>query len=279
MSETTTASPPTPAPPPTTEAPPASVVPTAAPADWRSNLPPEIRDAPAIGRFDAPEKLAKSYLELETLVGRKGVVIPTDKDPPDVHARYRAALGVPDSPEAYGLKPPEGIPDGLWSDATATAFAGMAHKHGLTPAQAQGLAAEFLSFQAQQMPDVEAMRASAESELRREWGAAFAAKADHAKRAVRQFGGDALVEYLETTGLGNDPRMVRAFAAIGAAMAEDVPAGMGQGRAGVMSPDSARAEANRLMADPSGPYWNDRHPEHRAVAQRVKDLWLMASGG
>lgn len=251
----------------------------AAPQDWRASLPPDIRDAPTMGRFDAPEKLAKSYLELESLVGRKGLIPPTDKDGPEVHARFRAALGVPEKPEGYDLKAPEGLPDGLWSDDAAQGYAALAHKHGLTPAQAQGLAAEFMAMQAQAMPNPgEAMKA-AETTLRQEWGAAYGAKVEHANRALRQFGGEDLVDLMAATGLGNDPRVVKMMAAIGEAMAEDTPAGMGQGRSGVLTPNEAREEITRIMGDREGAYWNKRDPAHAATVARVTSLHEMAAAG
>lgn len=38
---------------------------TPMPSDWRASLPPELRDAPSIQKFQDPAALAKSYTELE----------------------------------------------------------------------------------------------------------------------------------------------------------------------------------------------------------------------
>ncbi|MCC6718393.1 MAG: hypothetical protein IT555_10965 [Acetobacteraceae bacterium] len=259
----------------TIEAPAAEAPTPAAPAapEWRAGLPPDLRDSPSLGKFTDPAGLAKSYVELETLIGRKGLVIPGEKDGAEVHARFRQALGVPDAPEGYGLKAPEGVPAEVWSDDSAKQFAGWAHKHGLTPTQAQGIAADFAKHQAANMPapGVEADGRSMEDHLRGEWGSAYAAKVDVAKRAAQQFAASpAVLDALEAKVGGAE--MIRLFARIGEAMGEDRPAGMGTGRSrGVLTPDEAKAELAKLRASDS-PYWDRQHPEHKTAVARALAL-------
>jgi hypothetical protein len=273
MSEATTAAPPS-----APDVPPAPL--SAAPApppDWRASLPPELREAPSLAKFADPAALAKSYSELETLIGRKGVVVPGDKDGPEAHARFRQALGVPDKPEGYQFQRPEGVPEAAWNAEGAKQFATWAHELGLTPQQAQGLAERFGRMQgeaAQRAAEgIEPDGRKMEDVLRSEWGAKYDAQVEVAKRAAKQFGDAAALDALEAKVGG--AAMVRMFARIGEALGEDTPAGMGTGRGGVMTPGEAKAELQRLRGDMKGPYWDRFNPEHKATVERALDLERM----
>jgi hypothetical protein len=272
MSETATdtAAPPAqaaaadPAPPPAASAPP----------DWRATLPAELRDAPNLAKFSDVGALAKGYVEAETLIGRKGVIVPTDKDAPEVHARYRAALGVPETPDGYAFKAPEGLPAEAWQDTGLKSLATWAHELGITPTQAQGLAERYARQQAEEMqraaqgigPDGKPM----EEVLRGEWGAAYDAKVDLARRAARQFGGDAgALDALEAKIGG--AALLKMFARIGETMADDRPAGMGTGQPARTDP---AAELKQIMA-PGSAYWQPLHPEHRQVFDRARELFAL----
>jgi hypothetical protein len=109
---------------------------------------------------------------------------------------------------------------------------------------------------------------AAETErLRREWGDAFDANLQRARSAAAAVADDALVAVLEETGLGNDPRILRAAARIGALLEA--------GRPPPPKPAGARrhaleAELDRLVAGPD--YWTDR------VQRRVRQIFLSLHG-
>src|SRR3546814_15836235 len=76
---------------------------------------------------------------------------------------------------------------------------------------------------AQQEKAAAERRAEAETSLRREWGGDHERNLTFAQRAVRSFGDDTFVDFLESqevegVKLGDHPHLVRAFAAIGRAM-------------------------------------------------------------
>jgi hypothetical protein len=248
--------------------PPADAAP---PSDWRASLPPEIRDAPSVAKFNDVGALAKSYLEAEKKIGQKGVIVPGENATPEEQAAFRAALGVPDAPDAYGLKAPEGIPAEVWSEDNANAFATEAHKLGLTPAQAQGIAAWWAGSMAQQMASVglEPDGRTWEDVLKTEWGTSFDAKLDLAKRAVKEFGADAAtLEAFEAKAGG--AALMRMFARIGEKVGEDKPAGMGGESAPVVN--NPRQQAMAITNDKASPYWNQQHPDHLATVRQVTKL-------
>lgn len=274
MSEAQTQAPP--AAPPPVMPPPVGASPAAPPAgdavpDWRASLPAEVRDAPGVVKFKSVEELARGYVNAETMIGKKGVILPGDNAPPEEVAKFREAIGVPAQADGYKLAGKEGAPPEIWNDATAKEIAAFAHEAALTPKQAQALADKWqtLGIEGGKITAAENERQHTEGKaaLQKEWGTSFDAKHAAANLAIKQFGGDEIVALLAEKGLGNDPRMVKLFAQIGEKMGEDVPSGMGQSMAG--GPD-LKAESATLRAGPA--YLNAMHPEHRAVNERLTVL-------
>lgn len=135
----------------------------------------------------------------------------------------------------YALKMPEGIElDADLAEALGPEFKDL----GLTNAQAQKLVDKYVSaIQAK-----EAKRGEAWAQTINKW--ADDAKADNeiggtkwdgtvsnARRAVERFGTPELREYLNASGGGNHPELIRFMAKVGAAIGEDQPAGGGSGGA------------------------------------------------
>jgi hypothetical protein len=249
---------------------------TQAPADWRATLPDEIRNAPSMGKYATPADLAKGYLEAEKLIGKKGVILPGENATPEEMKQFHAALGVPETFDGYELKAPDGLPEGVWNDDAAKGFAAKAHELGLTPKQVQGIA----TWQVQNVAGalekagLEADGRTYEAVLREEWGGSYDAKFEAARRASKEFGGDEATLAKLGDKIG-DAALIRMFARIGEKVAEDSPAGMGGG-AQLTSQESAKAQADALVADTKGPYWNQMHPDHRATVQRVTKLFAQA---
>lgn len=269
MSETATAD--------ATEAPaaadPAAPPAAGAPPDWRASLPEDLRAAPSLTKFADPAALAKGYVEAEKLISRKGAILPKEGDPPEVLAAWRAAVGVPEKAEDYGLSAPEGVPAEAWDTERATAFAGVAHELGLTPAQAKGLAEwaakDSAGALAKFTSGIEADGRPMEQVLKAEWGAQYDSNVDAAKRAAAQFGEEAALAALEAKIGG--AALVRMFAKIGGAVAEDRPAGMGTGR---QSGSNPAAELDELTK-PGSPYWQPLHPGNKAAVARATELHML----
>lgn len=199
---------------------------------------------------------------------------PKEGDPPEVQAAWRQALGVPDKPEAYEIKAPEGVPEDVFGKDTAAVLATWAHDLGLTPAQAQGIAERYANMLTQHAADI---ADQTETELRKEWGAAYERKVNAGIAASRTFLNDEARAALKAAGLEHNPHILRMLVQIGEKIVDhDGTAGMGQG-GGAMTPNDARAEAQRIRAHPG--YFDTRHPEHRALVSRALDLEKMATVG
>ncbi|HGE8494718.1 TPA: peptidase [Serratia marcescens] len=127
----------------------------------------------------------------------------------------------PSAPEKYEFAAPEGQE----LDANALAvFEPIAKELGLTQEQAQKLVDIY--------PQIQQQQAEAWSKQIADWGEQvkadkeiggdkFNASVGLAQRALDQFGNSELREYLNASGLGNHPALVRFCAKVGKSMAED----------------------------------------------------------
>ncbi len=127
----------------------------------------------------------------------------------------------PAAPEKYEFAAPEGQE----LDANAlSVFEPIAKELGLTQEQAQKLVDIY--------PQIQQQQAEAWSKQIAEWGEQvkadkeiggdkFTASVGHAQKALDQFGNPELRKYLESSGLGNHPALVRFCTKVGKSMAED----------------------------------------------------------
>jgi hypothetical protein len=237
---------------PATEAPPAAAPATT--STWRDTLPEDIRSAPELAKYTDVAALAKGHLNQSKLVGAKteGLVkVPGEGASPEEHAAFNKARGVPDAPNGYALKRPQLAAVLGWNEKAEQDFAAAAHKSGYTPAQAQA-AVDFYGSMLQAQHDADRqMEKEAGLALRTEWGANYEANLGIANRALSQYGGNELVEFLHSSKLGADPRMVKAWAAVGADLMESGYV-KGEGLHGVSREDAQTkmreidAELNKL---------------------------------
>ena len=166
---------------------------------------------------------------------------------PEEWAAFYGQLGRPETPEGYELPLPEGD-DG----AFAKEMAPVLHKHGVTAAQAKGLAedwnamvqaqqAQAQAAEAQRIAALDSKNRAEAAELANEWGQANTANMHFAKLAVGQFfpkdkaagiisAIESQVGYKET---------IKFLHGIGKGLGEHDAAGMGQPAA---SPEKSLAE-------------------------------------
>lgn len=130
------------------------------------------------------------------------------------------------APEAYEFKAPEGAE--LDKEAVAQ-FEPIARELNLSQEQAQKLVDLYGS---KVMPQLMKQQADTWQKQVADWGTAakddaeiggdkFDGNLTRAKQAMDKFATPQLREFLETTGMGNHPELIRVFVRVGAAMSED----------------------------------------------------------
>lgn len=224
---------------------------------WRDGIGEEYRNHPSLKDYKDLNGLAKSHINLQSMLGRDKVPLPKEDAPKEEWDAFYSKLGRPEKPEDYGFSKPDGFPDGVaYDEAGAAEFAQFMHEQGLTKKQgaaifekynawASGKATRFAEEQALQQQEWE-------NAIKAEWGAAFdqnVAIAQAGLKAVSPSG--KLAGLLRETGMGSDPELVKELYAIGKLTQEDTAIGRASSTNGgyAMTPQEAANEKARLMTD------------------------------
>jgi hypothetical protein len=248
-------------------------------SDWRSSLSEDIREDPNFAKFKDVNSLAASYVNLQSHLGRDKITKPvTESDWNDVYE----FLGRPESPDKYEVALPENLPDQVksqFSDEALSSFKQEAHRLGLNAQQVKSLVAWQAGNMGSQYDALNEMQGKSvedgERALKEEWGRAYDQNINFAKKAFSEYGGDSLAAKMESSGLGNDPDVLKAFANIAkATMADKDLIGPSSGAKMTLTPEEAKAEAASIMSHPA--YLDRRHPEHNALVKKVQNLFAEA---
>tara|TARA_R110000803_G_scaffold52732_2_gene108471 strand:- start:12036 stop:12884 length:849 start_codon:yes stop_codon:yes gene_type:complete len=190
--------------------------------DWKADLPEELRTDPNIDKYTSFEGLAKGHLNAISHLGKDKLIKPNSDD--EWNSFYNE-MGRPEEAKGYEFDPIE-TPDGFEiNDDMVNNFRDAAHGAGLSTDQAKKLYDWYVSNDAAQFETGQTNTQNAvhdsETTMRKEWGNAYEQNMDQAMRAVREFGGDEIVELLDSTGLGNNADVIKTFARIGQKMMGD----------------------------------------------------------
>lgn len=184
---------------------------------WRDSLPDDLKSHGAVSSFKDVESLTRSFIETKSLVGKKGVIVPGEKATSEQWSAFYKDIGVPDA-DKYEVVGPKDFK----VDPT---FKAECQKNGLLPKQAS----ELLNWNIKREQGLEAAK-KAETKalvdrnmatLKAEWGDAFEKEMGGARLAVKELGGDALLEHLNKTGMGNDINLIKVFAKAAKLFSED----------------------------------------------------------
>lgn len=240
--------------------------------DWREGLPDDLRASKGLEKFKDKAALATSYLELERKIGAKGLIIPKPDAPQEEVDAFFRALGRPDTPDEYKVEFPSDYPEVLKNDERVSEFRGVAYKLGLSAEQVKGVLDFYvkgnMADHGNYVGQMEVAKESVETALRTEWGDKFEPNCQVVLDAYNQFADSEFVEYLESSGVGNDPRMARMFYKVGLAMAED-----GKLKGGDVNNIGGTFEAQRvaLMGHPA--FKNPGHKDYQGVQDKLAALY------
>ena len=157
-----------------------------------------------------------------------------DVSAPPKGEQGQAAKGNDTTPKATGaleVKVPDGVAvDQKFLDGFKTKLQDqLVAKSGLKPEQASQFGSELVAMYAEQrkaeqqalIQSVEKQQTEWMAGLSKEWGEKTPEKVAQAQAALLKFGGPDAIADIQKYGLGNLPSYVKAWAAVGAAIAED----------------------------------------------------------
>ena len=190
-------------------------------------------------------------------------------------AAFRQAAGVPDSPDAYQLKP-ENLPDGLtWDDSAVKPYAEIFHKHHVPQAAAAELIARHVESMAEQAAagmdgfaqKVNAFVQASEKLFAQEWGSDYPTRLEANRAFVSaRFDESELSDPVLQAALSH-PKIVRMIDDARRGLREAPMPGVGAERlAGSHSP---RQQAQEIIA--ANPRWR----QDPALASRVGELYAL----
>lgn len=248
---------------------------------WYDNLDPDLKNHPSVKKFDDPAKLAKRYVELEKMVGKDKIVVPTEKSTPEEWAAFYNKTGRPE--DITGYKTPElQIDERIkMNDTTLEVFKKKAHELGLNNKQFSELYGIYhelgqnnLNSILQQQAE---MKPKTETALRQEWGEAYESKIDGAQKALNAFFAGRLEKETEAAFnvLANSKGFIQAMSEIASKVGEDVI--QGSSGSNTMTPKDAQSEINNILMDNNHPFHNNLHPEHTAAVEKFLSLQQMAN--
>lgn len=222
------------------------------------------------------EGLAKGYTNLEQLLGREKIPKPLSDEDQEGWDRWYAASGRPDKPDAYEFKRPDKLGEGQqYDEELEQDFRATAYGMGLNKRQANGLYEKFVQNQIKRYEayatSKKQQRAEAEANLQREYGGKYDAALQQAKVAMANYADPEFRQYLEESGHGNDPRMVRFLMRIGKEMQGDTRA-LGKPAPQVNTADLERT-IREFESKNSSALFDKSHPDHAALVKERNRLY------
>lgn len=237
---------------------------------------PIVKEAPDLGTF------AKRAVDQHRELGGR---IPIKAETPEAREAWKKehlpklySAGIleapPASAEEYNVARPENVPETNWNPEATKELAGILHKHGAPKA----LAGELVQLHAKVLEHAQGVfKADGEkvmAEIKAEFGDQTDARLAAAERAAKEiFADPADVEFLNRTGLGNNPRLLRLIMRI-APQAQSGSSFVRDGRppGSTLTGKAAGDEARAIIRDKA-------HPKHEAymrgdqgVNQYVQEL-------
>lgn len=247
--------------------------------DWRASLSEEFRNDPSLADIQDVNGLAKSYVHAQRLVGADKVALPRQDAPPEEWNDLYDKLG---RPEKYEITRPT-LAEGLdYDNAMEEKMLGLMHEAGLSQGQAQKIYSGYMEHMTGGYNEMnktrELERTQWDHELRSTFGKAYDEQVSLAQRAAAEFGGDEFRSWLNETGLGDHPMLVKMFAKIGQQVSESRIDPQGRSQSFMLTPDGARQEIARLQrdADFMRQYSDAEVDGHKEAIEKMQQLFSFA---
>jgi hypothetical protein len=264
-------------------------------SNWTDVFPEADRSNPVFSKYKTPSDLVKGIGEMNELIGRKGVILPTKDSKPEEVAAFYNAIGRPEKPEGYTFNKVENLHKAISITPEAeNGWRTVAHQIGLTQAQADALNQWWLKVNDAAVRQLEAnsLKASqdAETTLRSAWKDKFDVNKAAAQKAMQFFGGKEMLQKLGP--LANDPSVLAMFYNVGSKITMDgdgfpsFPSGNQGGGGGEFgkygSLDAAKSrlqEINTAGSDANKALFDEKHKDHDAIVEERTKLYQMVYPG
>ncbi len=238
--------------------------------NWLDAMPEELKTHPSMEKFagESPEILAKSYINLEKMVGRDKIPMPQT---PDEYKSAFQRLGAPATADGYEFKIPDNLPAGLEFDkASVEGFSKIANELNLTQEQASGLYKQMWDTNISNFEATQESRIASQelvvNELKNDWGENdFSLNMEVANRALESVFSEQSQALIKER-LGDSPDIIKDLNKLGANLMEE-GALTGINTGGGLTPKMMDDKIGELMAHPA--YMDAAHIEHKKIVDQV----------
>ena len=250
---------------------------------WKEGLLPEdMRHRTVFDSFDDVPSALKHMGNMESMIGKKGVIVPTDKSTPSEIEAFRAAIGVPKTPADYKYEVPEALQE-YYAQPLVTEAIEALHKAGAT----QQVFETVMALDAKRINEAlaatdkekEQELASAKAALEQKWGAAYDDRMHLANRMIAENVASEESKSRLLEKIGNDPEVADFLATIGSKFVEHriIP---NPSATITLTPAEANAKMKELMATPgylTGDMKNANPGGYDRLQREISDMAKMAS--
>lgn len=242
------------------------------PTDWYSNLPEDIRDEPALRSYTDMAGLARSLVHSQKAIGANKVVVPSKHATAEDWRQFFHKVGLPEKVEDYKI---EYSKDQIKNEGLVNDFRTFAHQEGLMPKQAAAALNFFAerekAYAIEQKNQFQAQIDKWNESLKKDWGPEYDANLAKVKAAVTHVGDPALTEWFNTSGMGSNPSLVKAFAKLGELLSEDAIRGSTEPRISEMKEIDEKIQA--MESNMEHPIYKKNHPNHGAALKERDALY------
>lgn len=242
---------------------------------FTDSLPEDLRGVETLKKFKDLPGLAKSYVEFEKHVGGT-LKVPTEKSDAAEWNAFYSKLGRPEKPDGYTIEEPKDLPPGVtWNSEVVKAFAARAHTAGYSNAQVKAALdfhTELVKEQAKSFWTQERGIATLETELKSKEAATEVVV--NVQRGIKQLADPDFREFLDTTGAGNNPAVLKFLSKVGKLFKEDVVPEHQAPAGGGVSVDEARSAIASIRNDKTHAY----HKGDPAATAHMNKLYEVVFG-
>jgi hypothetical protein len=222
--------------------------------------------------------VSQGYRSAESYLGKEKAPIVTNWDDPDQVEMWFKAAGRPEKADDYEFKRPT-LPEDLpYDEEEEKNFRQWAHANGFNKKQAANLYDAVVKTRVEKhaawSESRKRERAELDAALVREHGGNIEGVKQGALTVMQKYADDQFRQYLDQTGLGNDPRMVRVLAKIHKDLNGDTR--LKGATAPAPNQGDMRAQISDFRARHDKALMDKGHPEHNRVVSELERMYHAA---
>jgi hypothetical protein len=252
-------------------------------SSWKDSLPEDLKSDPTLLDIKDVAGLAKSYVHAQKLVGMdkdKLAAVPGEDSDEGTWNEFYSKIGRPTTKDEYSISFDPALEEKgvARSEELENWYKEQAHALGLTNKQASELYNKYMGFIADSYDTnnqhLEQLRDKVQADLKKEWGAAYDQRIQKAVAPLKHFADDEFVSWLDETGMGSHPSMIKFMYAIGEALGEDNLSDSSKSEV-LMTPSEASAQISAKYADKEfmAAYTNKDHRSHKWAVEEMDKLY------